>query len=83
VTEGDKIQIYVPNGASVTEVRMTYLRKPRSILSDPFYAVETTEYQEFPSHVHDDIVRQARTIALEDIESPRYQTALNEEKRQE
>lgn len=83
VTEGNLTQIYVPAGTSVPQIRLTYLRNPRSILTDPFYANENTEYQEFPSHVHDEIVREAVTLALEDLEAPRYQTSLNEEMRQE
>lgn len=83
VTEGNVTQVYVPASASVSQIRLTYLRNPRSILSDPFYANENTEYQEFPSHVHDEIVREAVTLVLEDLESPRYQTSLNEETRQE
>lgn len=67
VTEGNLLQIYVPDNVSISSVRITYIKKPRSIEKDPFYADENTEYSELSSNMHNEVVRRAVNLALASI----------------
>lgn len=74
---GTKAQIVTDNTFSVTKFYFDYLKKPYSLSIDAT-GVNTpagfTNVSEFPEQMHHEIVDYAVELALENIESPRYQT---------
>ena len=57
---------------TVTDYFLTYLKKPAEV------AVGTAVDCDLPEHTHDEIVKLATSMMLENIEQPRYQTYQNE-----
>lgn len=76
--EGDLIQL----GASdfnITNTALTYIRKYNKLQHGTAYIQPTTDIDcELPEHTHQEIVSLAANMVLENIESQRYQTNLNE-----
>lgn len=72
---GDKITVYLPNdGSSVSGAIIAYIKRPRLLLTDPFYTDPLTPYEELPDHAQDEMVNEAVWNVLENIESPRLQS---------
>lgn len=69
---GDKIEIITGADFDITKFYMRYVRKPLAV------DFANTVDCELADHTHEEIVDIAVSIALEDIESGRYQTNLNE-----
>ena len=69
---GDKVEIITGADFDVTRFYMRYVRKPLAV------DFANTVDCELANHTHEEIVDLAVSIALEDIESGRYQTHLNE-----
>jgi hypothetical protein len=69
---GDKIEIITEADFDITKFYMRYVRKPLAV------DFANTVDCELADHTHEEIVDIAVSIALEDIESGRYQTNLNE-----
>ncbi len=70
--EGNKVYIYTDSGFFPSEFTITYIKKPAEI--DVIGGV-TSELTEL---VHNEIVNEAVSMALENVQSPRYQSNLNE-----
>ena len=63
----------VSDGAySVTDYFLMYLKKPDEVV------YSTGADCDLPEHTHDEIVRMAASMMLENIEQPRYKTHMNE-----
>lgn len=69
---GDKVEIITGAEFDITKFYMRYVRKPLAV------DFANTVDCELANHTHEEIVDLAVSIALEDIESGRYQTHLNE-----
>jgi len=76
--------IFVMNGMSIPKTIITYLRKPKSILATliggPNSYTDMNQQLELPDITHNEIVKLCVKMILENIESGRYQTILNEYK---
>jgi hypothetical protein len=71
----NKIIFYTSEGSEITNATITYIRKPAVVN----YEVDSTsEYTDLPDHVHHEVVQKAVNMALENIESPRYRSNINE-----
>jgi len=72
--------VYETNGDfTVQSSLLTYIRKYAKIQYGTQYISPTTDIQcELPEHTHHEILDMAISMVLENIESPRYQTNLNE-----
>jgi len=74
---GNKVQIVTDGTFSVTKVYFDYLKKPYSLSIDAVGVNNPTGFtdvSEFPEQMHHEIVDYAVELALENIESPRFQT---------
>lgn len=72
----------VQEGASdynITNTSITYIKQYNKLRYGTSYINPTTDVQcELPIHTHSEIVKLATSMFLENIESPRYQSNLNE-----
>ena len=75
--EGNKVYIYTETGFFPSSFTITYIKKPALI--DVIGGV-TSELTEL---VHNEIVNEAVSMALENVQSPRYQSNLNELSKEE
>lgn len=73
---GNQIELLGEEGFALGNYYLRYIRKPQTIV---FNSVDC----ELADHLHDEIVDIAVSMTLEEIESPRYQTNLNEQRSQE
>lgn len=73
--QGDKIHLYTDGNYSIKNYILMYLRIPTriSLTSDPF-----AEWTDMPASTHQEIVKLAAELYLENKANPRYQTYLNE-----
>ncbi len=73
--EGNTIHLYTDGNYHIRNYILTYLRMPNKIsLTDaPF-----EEYKEMPASTHDEIVKLAVELYLENEANPRYQSYINE-----
>jgi len=69
---GDKVELITGETFDITKFYMRYVRKPVPV------ALATPTHCELADHTHEEIVDIAVSIALEGIESGRYQSNLNE-----
>ena len=71
---GDSVELISDGNYTVDDYHLTYLRKP----VDVDISAETPVDCDLPEHTHDEIVKLAVNMMLENIEQPRYQTHMNE-----
>ncbi len=74
---GTKVLIITDNTFSVTKVYFDYLKRPYDLSIDAVGVNNPTGFtnvSEFPEQMHHEIVDYAVELALETVESPRYQT---------
>ena len=80
----DKDSLYVYSGTSeVQSGKMDYLQIPEDVYLNPDKTVDYTDplnntVLQFPDHVIFEIIKKCRQIFLENIESPRYSSTLQE-----
>jgi len=75
VTNGsDEVWLASDGNYTINEYHLAYLRKPATVDNIP---AGTTDC-DLPEHTHDEIVKLAVSMMLENIEQPRYQTYQNE-----
>lgn len=72
---GNNIYLYTDGNYSIKNYILTYLRTPTriSLTVDPF-----AEWTEMPASTHQEIVKLAAELYLENKANPRYQSYLNE-----
>lgn len=72
---GNNIYLYTDGNYSIKTYSLTYLRTPKriSLTAAPF-----DEYADMPVSTHQEIVKLAAELYLENEANPRYQTYLNE-----
>lgn len=68
------VELITDGNYGIYKYYIRYLKKPAIIE----YGVTDCD---LPEHMHDEVVKLAATMILENIESPRYQTSLNEANR--
>lgn len=71
----NEIAVYTDGNYCVEKYILTYLRTPNRI---DIHTNPRDEYTDLPNHLHDEIVNMAVQLYLENRESPRYQSILNE-----
>ena len=73
--EGNTIRLYTDSNYHIRNYILTYLRIPNkiSLTEAPF-----EEYKEMPASTHDEIVKLAVELYLENEANPRYQSYINE-----
>lgn len=78
--QGNTINYEVPDADfTISNARITYIRRPAEMRLGTAYVVPTTDVQcELADSTHREILDIAIAMILENIESPRYQTNLNE-----
>lgn len=74
---GDKIELLSEVDFDITKFYMRYIKKPAEMLNDLATPANNVDC-ELSEHTHEEIVDIAVALALEGIESNRYQTNLNE-----
>ena len=72
---GDTVELITDGNYDVTEYHIRFIRKPVevSITSDPIV------HCDLPEHTHDEVVKMAVRMALENIEQPRYGSFAQEQ----
>lgn len=78
-----KIRVLGGTDVSVTTGKISYLEIPQTMYLNPDKTVDYTDpanntVLQFPLHVNFEIIKHCRKIFLENIESPRYQSSLQE-----
>lgn len=75
VFQGNEIHLYTDNNYHIKNYILTYLRMPNkiSLTSNPF-----NEYKDMPAATHQEIVKIAASLYLENQADPRYKSYLNE-----
>lgn len=73
--QGNEIHLYTDGNYNIKNYVLTYLRIPKriSLTADPF-----SEWTEMASHTHQEIVKLAAELYLENKANPRYQSYVNE-----
>lgn len=73
--QGNEIHLYTDGNYNIKNYTLTYLRAPKriSLTVAPF-----DEYTDMPVSTHQEIVKLAAELYLENKANPRYQTYLNE-----
>lgn len=73
--EGNEIHLFTDGNYSIRNYILTYMRTPAkiSLTNAPF-----DEYTEFPASVHQELVKMAAQLYLENQANPRYQSYVNE-----
>lgn len=79
-----KLKILNGSGTEVQSGKIDYIEKPEVMYLNPDPASDFNDPSnntplQFPSHVNFEIVKHCRKIFLENIESPRYQSSLQEQ----
>lgn len=70
--QGNNVELITDGDYDVTEYHIRYIKEPSEVDYD------TPTNCDLPDHTHDEIVKIAVNMALENIEQPRYQTHANE-----
>jgi len=70
---GVQVNLIYDTGYTVTDYHLTYLRKPATVK-----VTATAVNCDLPEHTHDEVVKMAASMMLENIEQPRYQSHMNE-----
>lgn len=70
----DRIDIVHDGNYTIEDYYLTYLKVPDTVDNVP----EGTTDCNLPEHTHDEVVKLAANMMLENIEQPRYQTHMNE-----
>jgi len=70
----DSVELISDGNYTVDDYHLTYLRVPATVDNVP---AGTTDC-DLPEHTHDEIVKLAANMMLENVEQPRYQTHMNE-----
>ncbi len=80
---GDKLRLDMGTQIEVVSATLDYIKKPATVYLNPTASDFTPEVDnttiEFPDHVYYELVKECKRIFLENIESQRYQSTLNEE----
>lgn len=72
----ERFELITASNVAMSNYKLRYLREPQSIRYGTQYQTPTTDVDcELSEHIHREIVALAVKNALEDIESPRYQTS--------
>jgi hypothetical protein len=71
---GNIVELITDGSYGVLEYYLRYLRAPETVDSTSGATVDC----DLPEHTHDEIVKLAVNMALENIEQPRYQSHMNE-----
>jgi hypothetical protein len=66
------VELISDGNYTVDNYYLTYIKEPVTV------ALSTLTDSDLPEHTHDEIVKMAVSMMLENIESPRYQTQANE-----
>lgn len=69
----DSVELIGDGNYTITTYHLTYIKEP-SILSYD----DSSGYTDVPEHAHDEIVKLAVSMALENLQNPRYQSQMNE-----
>ena len=72
--QDDDVYLVTDGNYTIATYKLTYLRAPATVDNVP---AGTTDC-DLPEHTHDEIVKLAVSMMLENIEQPRYQTYQNE-----
>lgn len=83
ITKG-KIHVLNGVGTSVVSAKIDYLEKPEVVYLNPDSSSDYNDpinntVLQFPDHVNFELIKHCRRIFLENIESPRYQSSLQEQ----
>lgn len=74
IFNANSVELVTDGDYSINRYYLTYLRVPATVNNVP---AGTTDC-DLPEHTHDEIVKMAASMMLENIEQPRYQTHMNE-----
>jgi hypothetical protein len=74
IFKDDYVELITDGNYSTTTYYLTYLKSPATVDNVP---AGTTDC-DLPEHTHDEVVKLAANMMLENIEQPRYQTHMNE-----
>lgn len=72
LTYQSSVELVTDGNYTITNYYIRYLRKPAEV------SLSLSVSCDLPEHTHDEIVKMAVSMALENIEQPRYQSHLNE-----
>lgn len=80
----DDLHIYAGDKVEATTGKIDYIEIPETIYLNPDKSVDFSDPEnntllQFPKHVNFEIVKVCKRIFLENIESPRYQSSLQEQ----
>lgn len=81
--ERDQILIYCNSTFVITFIEITYLKKLVDMSSDTVLPSGLVRTSELPEHTHDEIVKIAAKMILENLGEPRYKTHTREVAEQE
>ena len=70
--KGDSVELITDGNYDVTKYWIRYLKKPTEVVHS------TGTDCDLPDHTHNEIVKIAANMALENVEQPRYQTHVRE-----
>ncbi len=76
----EAVELITDSTSTITTYHLRYLREPKRIQYGSTYSVPTTDQMsELSDYLHKELVERAVRIAIEDIESTRYKTKINEQ----
>lgn len=74
IFNGNSVELISDGNYTVDDYHLTYIKKPATVDNVP---AGTTDC-DLPEHTHDEIVKLAASMMLENVEQPRYQSHMNE-----
>ena len=74
IYNNSQVELVYDDGYTITYYHLTYLKNPATVDNVP---AGTTDC-DLPEHTHDEIVKIATSMMLENIEQPRYRTHMAE-----
>ena len=72
IFSGNTVELISDSNYTIDDYHLTYLKSPDTVV----YSTGTD--CDLPEHTHDEVVKLAASMMLENIEQPRYQTHMNE-----
>lgn len=69
----EEVELIGDGNYTITTYHLSYIKEPVLLAYD-----DSSEYIDIPEHAHDEIVKLAVNMALENLQHPRYQSQMNE-----
>ena len=74
IFNADSVELIGDGNYTIDDYHLTYLRMPVTVDNVPVGTADC----DLPEHTHDEIVKMAASMMLENVEQPRYQSHMNE-----